>query len=137
MIEVIGQYTSAKIFTENIEQEALSQIYEVCSHPIFNNSSVRIMPDCLTEDTEVLTKTGYKLISQLTYTDSIANYDPGTSKVHFRTPKDIIVREVKKDEDIYSFNYKVFKKSITTSENHRMAFTPEMGLRAKDLIPLP
>jgi len=44
-IEIIGKYTTAKIFNDNVEQEALSQIYEVCNHPIFKDMPVRIMPD--------------------------------------------------------------------------------------------
>lgn len=40
-----GQYTEATIHTENIEQSAISQIYDICNHPIFKGSSVQIMPD--------------------------------------------------------------------------------------------
>ena len=45
MIEVQGKYTNAKIFTDNIEAEALSQVYKICNHPIFEGETVRIMPD--------------------------------------------------------------------------------------------
>lgn len=34
-----------KIFTENIEQKALSQIYELVKQPVFSACKVRIMPD--------------------------------------------------------------------------------------------
>lgn len=44
-MEIKGKYTSAKIFTDNIEQEALSQIYEIMNLPIFSGSFIRIMPD--------------------------------------------------------------------------------------------
>ena len=42
---VNGTYSEAKIFTDNVEDEALSQIQSICNHPIFENEKVRIMPD--------------------------------------------------------------------------------------------
>ena len=46
MFEIEGKYTKAKIYTDNVEPEALSQIYSICNHPAFEGESVRIMPDC-------------------------------------------------------------------------------------------
>jgi len=46
MLELTGKYTSAKIFTDNVEKEALSQIYDVLNHPAFKGEVIRIMPDC-------------------------------------------------------------------------------------------
>ena len=34
-----------KIFTENIEQEALNQIYTLVKQPAFSDCKIRIMPD--------------------------------------------------------------------------------------------
>lgn len=34
-----------KIFTDNIEQEALSQLKQIEQHPAFINQNIRIMPD--------------------------------------------------------------------------------------------
>ena len=45
MIEIKGKYTSAKIFTDNIEEEALSQIYDMCNHPAYENIPLRFMAD--------------------------------------------------------------------------------------------
>lgn len=36
---------NVKIFTENIEQEALNQINELVSQEAFKDSKIRIMPD--------------------------------------------------------------------------------------------
>ncbi|MGL5152949.1 MAG: RtcB family protein [Clostridium sp.] len=46
MIEIIGKYTKAKVFTDNIEQEAISQIYNLCNQSFTEGCSVCIMPDC-------------------------------------------------------------------------------------------
>lgn len=45
MFDVNGKYTSATIFTENIDEKAIGQIIELCNQEFMNNSKVRIMPD--------------------------------------------------------------------------------------------
>lgn len=45
MIELKGKYNSAKIFTNNIEETALSQIIELCNQEFTVGSKIRIMPD--------------------------------------------------------------------------------------------
>jgi RNA-splicing ligase RtcB len=45
MIEIKGIYQSAKIFTDNIEQTAKTQILELCNQDFVKNSKIRIMPD--------------------------------------------------------------------------------------------
>jgi len=45
MIEVNGKYNSAKIFTDNVEQSAISQIIELCCQEFTKDSKIRIMPD--------------------------------------------------------------------------------------------
>lgn len=40
-----GKYNEAKIFTDIIEEEAISQIQMMCDSNIFSNSKIRIMPD--------------------------------------------------------------------------------------------
>ncbi|MCQ2602178.1 MAG: RtcB family protein [Treponema sp.] len=46
MLEIKGNNTEAIVYTDNIDNSAYQQIKEICDHPSFNNSSVRIMPDC-------------------------------------------------------------------------------------------
>lgn len=47
MIEIKGKYCKdAKIFTDNIEEEALKQVYENCDCPAFKDAKIRLMPDC-------------------------------------------------------------------------------------------
>ena len=45
MLEIRGQYNTAKIFTDNIEQSAVSQLYNLLNQEFAQGSSIRIMPD--------------------------------------------------------------------------------------------
>lgn len=45
MFELNGKYNTAKVFTDVIEQDAISQIINMCSQKAFEGSQVRIMPD--------------------------------------------------------------------------------------------
>ena len=45
MIELNGKYSSAKIFTDVVDQSAISQIIELCNQPMSAGSQIRIMPD--------------------------------------------------------------------------------------------
>lgn len=45
MIELKGKYTTAKVFTDNIDQETISQIINLCNQDFTKESKIRIMPD--------------------------------------------------------------------------------------------
>ena len=45
MIELNGKYSSAKVFTDVVDQSAISQIIELCNQPMSAGSQIRIMPD--------------------------------------------------------------------------------------------
>ena len=46
MLELKGKFCKdCKIYTDNIEQDALSMIYHFLDHPMFEQSKIRIMPD--------------------------------------------------------------------------------------------
>ena len=46
MLELKGKYCKdCKIFTDNIEQEALSMVYHFLDNPMFEGARIRIMPD--------------------------------------------------------------------------------------------
>ena len=45
MIEIKGKYNTAKVFTDNIENEAMAQILELCNQEFVKDSIIRIMPD--------------------------------------------------------------------------------------------
>ncbi len=45
MIELNGKYNSAKVFTDSVDQAAVSQIIEFCSQEYSSDSKIRVMPD--------------------------------------------------------------------------------------------
>ena len=45
MIEINGQYTSAKVFTDNLEDSARTQIETLTNLPLSEGSTIRVMPD--------------------------------------------------------------------------------------------
>jgi RNA-splicing ligase RtcB len=45
LIELQGKYNTAKVFTDNIEQEAVSQIINLLNQEFVRGSQIRIMPD--------------------------------------------------------------------------------------------
>jgi len=45
MIDLRGKYNTAKIFTDNIENDAIRQITDLCNQEFVENEKIRIMPD--------------------------------------------------------------------------------------------
>ena len=45
MFEINGKYTNAVVYTDLVEQEAISQIMGLCNHPAFAGAKIRVMPD--------------------------------------------------------------------------------------------
>ncbi len=46
MLDLIGKYCKdCKVFTDNIEADAIQMIYSFVNHPMFEGSKIRIMPD--------------------------------------------------------------------------------------------
>lgn len=45
MIEINGKYNTAKVFTSNIDSDAIDQIAELCNQEFVKDSIIRIMPD--------------------------------------------------------------------------------------------
>ena len=46
MVVLNGKHGSAKVFTDNIENECISQVINLLNQEVFANSNIRIMPDC-------------------------------------------------------------------------------------------
>ena len=46
MIMLNGKYNSAKVFTDNIDRETISQIINLCNQDFTEGCTIRIMPDC-------------------------------------------------------------------------------------------
>lgn len=46
MLEIHGKYCKdVKIFTDNIEDEAMHTVFAIANHPVYENKQIRIMPD--------------------------------------------------------------------------------------------
>lgn len=45
MLEIKGEYNTAKVFTDDIEEEAVAQIKEMCDMEYLKDCDIRIMPD--------------------------------------------------------------------------------------------
>lgn len=46
MLELQGKYNTAKVFTDNIDNETISQLILLLNQPYVADSQIRIMPDC-------------------------------------------------------------------------------------------
>ena len=81
-------------WVECLENGAYKQAVDLTSLPfVFHH--VSLMPDCLTDDTDILTQTGFKKIVDLKYDDFIFNYNQNTKKVFLSKPKNIVIRDLK------------------------------------------
>ena len=45
VIEITGSQTKAKVYTGNLDYKTYDQIKTICSHPVFHDIPIRIMPD--------------------------------------------------------------------------------------------
>ena len=45
MIEITGEYGTAKVFTDNLDEASMNQIKEMLDSPVAQDSNMRIMPD--------------------------------------------------------------------------------------------
>lgn len=133
MIELRGKNTSAKVFTDNVEQSAISQIINLCNQDAFKDAKVRIMPDCLTEDTEVLTDEGYVLIKDVDVKkNKVAQYDFNNSSIVFDYCKAKVVRPLRDGEVVYEQGIPSLSTKILSTGNHRNLFMSGV-LKTKDI----
>jgi len=84
MFELVGKYAKAIVMIDNVEEGCISQIMEFLNHPMYEGSIIRIMPDCLTEDAEILTLDGFKFIKDVTYSDKVSSVDISNMQVRFK-----------------------------------------------------
>jgi len=133
MITIKGKNTNAKIFTDNVEPKALDQVRNMVNNEITEKTQIRIMPDCLTDDTEVLTIKGFKLIKELNTDDIIAEYNASTKSITWSVPNNIIVRKLRNNEKVFRFKNNQHNIQIDTTENHRNAIVNKMGIKTKDI----
>lgn len=46
MIEIVGSYNRAKIFTNKADEQTKKQVLELCNQPFTEGEKIRVMPDC-------------------------------------------------------------------------------------------
>ena len=46
MLELKGKYNTAKVFTDNVDNETIGQVIELLNQDYINDAKIRIMPDC-------------------------------------------------------------------------------------------
>lgn len=46
MIKLQGKYNNAVVYTDNVDQNTIGQVIELCNQESFKESIIRIMPDC-------------------------------------------------------------------------------------------
>lgn len=46
MIELKGKYNTAKVYTDNVDRETISQVIELLNQEYIEDSNIRVMPDC-------------------------------------------------------------------------------------------
>lgn len=46
MVELKGKHNTAKVFTDNIDEETISQVIKLLNQSFTVSSKIRIMPDC-------------------------------------------------------------------------------------------
>jgi len=127
-----GTNVPIKSWCNNPESGAIDQAKNLSKLP-FIFKQVCLMPDCLSEDTEVLTSNGFKFISKTNKNELIANFNKENKRIYFSKPKDIIIRNKRKNEKIFEITNCHLDKSIIVTEKHRMVCIANMGIYAKDL----
>lgn len=115
-----------------IEEGAMRQAMNLALHP-YTFDHIAIMPDCVTNNTEILTNSGFKKITDISFDEIIANYDPSDEKIKFLRIRGIINRPLRPDETVYELQIPSINKTIRITENHRLAYASHMGILAKNL----
>lgn len=82
----------------------------------------RMVEYCYSSDTEILTNNGFKLFTELTYKDEVANYYPD-GRIAYHTPKDIIHLDY--EGGMYHLTGRA--SDLLVSPNHRMVSLTSRG----------
>lgn len=115
---VSGKYNNAVVMTEYIEDECISQLITLCSQKIFENSKIRIMPDCHAGKGCVVGFTATikdKIIPNLVGVDiscSISTYKLNVKEVDFQKLDDVIRKYVPSGMSIRSTISKLVSQDL-------------------------
>lgn len=147
MIEIVGKYNVAKVYTDNIEQAAYAQVLNLMNQKFAEGSTFAIMPDChagagcvigltmkivdkvvpnlvgvdigcLDKDTEFLSPTGWKKISEYN-NEEIMMFDSVTGKAYFGLPNAYIKNPCDK---FYHFHNSKNLDQMFSAEHHMLVY---------------
>ena len=147
MIEIKGKYNTASIYTDSIEDEAYKQVLNLMNQKFAEGSKFAIMPDChagagcvigltmkivdkvvpnlvgvdigcLDKDTEFLSPTGWKKISEYD-NEEIMMYDSVTGKAYFGLPNAYIKNPCDK---FYHFHNSKNLDQMFSAEHHMLVY---------------
>lgn len=147
MIEIVGKYNVAKVYTDNIEQAAYAQVLNLMNQKFAEGSSFAIMPDChagagcvigltmkivdkvvpnlvgvdigcLDKDTEFLSPTGWKKISEYD-NEEIMMFDSVTGNAYFGLPNAYIKNPCDK---FYHFHNSKNLDQMFSAEHHMLVY---------------
>ena len=93
--------------------------------------------NCLSEDTEILSETGWVNINTIDYSKKIAQYNINTKEIIFKIPQKIIKKDLKLDEEMVKVDGRYV--SISTTANHNFIASEYYNdnfrkIKAKELV---
>ena len=89
--KLFEQYLTYEDVTPNcvvVNFDILDKI--TCLDKYIDNDWTIIIDECFDKDTEILTNSGFKFFSELTFDDKVAQYDKNSNEISFVKPLDII-----------------------------------------------
>lgn len=113
MFTIKGKYSEIKIFASIIEDEALSQLYQMANHPVTEGCSVAVMPDVHAGKGSTI---GYTQTLKDRVIVSTVGVDIGCGMLVLKVSKDFIMDLPKLD--------KVIHQKIPSGMNHRASKHP-------------
>lgn len=139
MIQFGGKYADVKIFTENIENEALSQLFQIANHPAFTNP-IRVMPDVHAGKGSVV---GFTMPATDKIVPNVIGYDIGcgVESIFFQC-KESDAAKLLTDKNLLEFD-KLARERIPTGQDvhdsvvgevHMRYFLSNIMLLKKDLV---
>lgn len=88
---------------------------------------------CLPVDTEVMTEHGWKKLSKVKNGEKVVAFDPALETYKMSEIKNHFIRDMYEGEKCYSLTSPRLNKSITSTEGHRNAFKPSLGVSTENL----
>lgn len=113
MFTIKGKYSEIKIFASIIEDEALSQLYQMANHPVTEGCNVAVMPDVHAGKGSTI---GYTQTLKDRVIVSTVGVDIGCGMLVLKVSKDFIMDLPKLD--------KVIHQKIPSGMNHRASKHP-------------